>query len=708
MRRHTTAILLALATATLNAPADTADSFNNWKTYMAYGDITDIEPTGQQVYVLSSGDLFSYTISDGSVTTYDKVYPLSDCTISKIAWNSTAKKLIIVYDNYNIDLLDNKQNVENIPDYSNKTMNSSKNVNDIFINGNIAYLCTAFGLVQVDMQNALIRETINIGMNVKACAFKGDYIYIDTDNGVFVGSTKDNLLDRNNWKTTTESIVFTNANTATISSDNGYTQYTVYDKTNRCYWTNQNDQKLQAYTVSTDGSSTIIHQDINPVAPKYNTIGYMKLHNGKIYTCNGGEWDYNNPAAVQIYNLEDNSWTTYENTGISEKYNVVYRDILSLEVDPQDDNHVMVGCQSGLYEFQNGKQTNRFDHKNSPISSVEGLEDDDNYQIITSLFYDKDNTLWIMNMQAEKPILKYNAKSSSWSEPSQTLPRAQINNAKFMGYDSVGRLWFHTGRHANPGVYCYSADMSTLYKYTTFVNEDNTSISGIAGCKSLAEDKDGNIWVGSNVGLLLLNEEYQRDPSKGFYQVKVPRNDGTNYADYLLAGLDIATIAIDNANRKWVGTSTDGVYVISADNMVQEAHFQSSNSCLLSDVVEKIVINNETGTVYIGTDKGLCSVESNASKTNDNMSKDNVWAYPNPVKPEYTGLITIVGLSYNADVKITTTNGVIVAEGRSTGGSFHWDGCDKKGKRVASGVYMVNTATESGDSGTVCKIAVIN
>lgn len=708
MRRHTTAILVALATATLYATADTADSFTNWKTYMAYGDITDIEPAGQQVYVLSSGDLFSYTISDGSVTTYDKVYPLSDCTISKIAWNSTAKKLIIVYDNYNIDLLDNKQNVENISDYSNKTMTSSKDVNDIFINGNIAYLCTAFGLVQVDMQSALIRETINIGMNVKACAFKGDYIYINTDNGVFVGYTKDNLLDKNNWKITTESIQFNNPNTATISSDKGYTQYTAYDKTNLCYWTNQNDQKLQAYTVSSDGSTTIIHQDINPVAPKYNTIGYMKLHNGKIYTCNGGEWDYNNPAAVQIYNLEDNSWTTYENTGISEKYNVVYRDILCLDVDPQDDNHVMVGCQSGLYEFQNGKQTNHFDHKNSPISFVESLEGNDNYQIITSLFYDKDNTLWMMNMQAEKPILKYNAKTRSWSEPSQTLPSTQINNAKFMGYDSAGRLWFHTGRHTNPGVYCYSADMSTLYKYTTFVNEDNTSISGIAGCKSLTEDKDGNIWVGSNVGLLLLNDEYQRDPSKGFYQVKVPRNDGTNYADYLLAGLDIATIAIDNANRKWVGTSTDGVYVISADNMVQEAHFQSSNSSLLSDVVEKIVINNETGTVYIGTDKGLCSVESNASKTNDNMSKDNVWAYPNPVKPEYTGMITIVGLSYNTDVKITTTNGVIVAEGRSTGGSFHWDGCDKKGKRVASGVYMVNTATESGDSGTICKIAVIN
>ena len=126
------------------------------------------------------------------------------------------------------------------------------------------------------------------------------------------------------------------------------------------------------------------------------------------------------------------------------------------------------------------------------------------------------------------------------------------------------------------------------------------------------------------------------------------------------------------------------------------------------DGIFDIEIDKQTGTVYIGTEKGLCSVESNAVATNESMSKDNVWAYPNPVKPDYTGLINIVGLAYDSDVKITTTNGVLVAEGRSTGGSFQWDGCDKKGRRVASGIYMVNTATQSGDSGTVCKIAVIN
>jgi flagellar hook assembly protein FlgD len=89
------------------------------------------------------------------------------------------------------------------------------------------------------------------------------------------------------------------------------------------------------------------------------------------------------------------------------------------------------------------------------------------------------------------------------------------------------------------------------------------------------------------------------------------------------------------------------------------------------------------------------------------MTKDNVWAYPNPVTPDYTGLITIKGLSYNADVKIVTSNGALVNEGRSNGGSYTWDGCDRKGSRVASGIYMVITATNDGSKGTVCKIAVI-
>ena len=225
----------------------------------------------------------------------------------------------------------------------------------------------------------------------------------------------------------------------------------------------------------------------------------------------------------------------------------------------------------------------------------------------------------------------------------------------------------------------------------------------------IKEDKEGNIWIGCNAGVFVIeSKDVNTGEKMVMQQIKVPRNDGTKYADYLMSGIDVTCMAVDGANRKWIGTSNNGLYLISADNFVQEQHFLAENSPLLSNHIESIDINHQTGEVFIATDLGLCSYMSNATEAYEEMSSDNVYAYPNPVQPDYTGPITVVGLSYNADVKITTTNGVLVAQGRSNGGSFTWDGNDLGGHRVASGVYMVHTATADGKKGTVCKIAIVN
>jgi hypothetical protein len=166
-------------------------------------------------------------------------------------------------------------------------------------------------------------------------------------------------------------------------------------------------------------------------------------------------------------------------------------------------------------------------------------------------------------------------------------------------------------------------------------------------------------------------------------------------------------MAIDGAGRKWFGTSDNGVYLVSADNNTQIHHFTIENSKILSNNIESIAINPTTGEVFFGTDKGLCSFISDATEINEEMTTDNVWAYPNPVNPGYTGLITVTGLSYNADVKILSSSGVLITEGKSNGGSFTWDGYDRKGNKVASGIYMVVTAKSNGDKGTVCKIAIV-
>lgn len=212
------------------------------------------------------------------------------------------------------------------------------------------------------------------------------------------------------------------------------------------------------------------------------------------------------------------------------------------------------------------------------------------------------------------------------------------------------------------------------------------------------------MWIGTSSGPLYLTPA---DMQSGvFTQHKVARNDGTNLADYLLANFNTRSIAVDGANRKWIGTQ-NGVFLISDDCNTQVQHFTTENSPLLSNTVTDIKVDPNSNMVYFATDKGLCSYASDATQPADIMTKDNVYAYPNPVRPDYTGPITIVGLSYNSDVKIVTSNGVLVNKGRSTGGSYQWDGCDLKGRHVASGVYMVEAATENGEKGAVCKVAVI-
>jgi hypothetical protein len=141
--------------------------------------------------------------------------------------------------------------------------------------------------------------------------------------------------------------------------------------------------------------------------------------------------------------------------------------------------------------------------------------------------------------------------------------------------------------------------------------------------------------------------------------------------------------------------------------MEELQHFTTDNSSILSNKIQSLAMNPQTVELFIGTDVGLCSYMTDATDAVDKMDADDVYAFPNPVPPGYNGLITIRGLSYDADVKILSTGGKLIYQGRSNGGTFTWNGCDTSGRQVASGVYMIATATSEGDKGIVGKVAII-
>ncbi len=698
-------LLLTAALATLHA---SADKIGEWKAYMAYSDITDIEPAGNMIFVLSSNSIFSYNVNDESITTYDKVNSLSDCTVTDIAWNTSARRLIIIYDNYNIDLLDKDGSVHNIPDYYSKVMTEDKTVNNIMTHGNYAYICTAFGIVKLNMSGAEITDTYNLGRNVSDCTISGNHIYAMTDGGLYKADMSANLLDPANWTHSTDNVPFTDSNDISFTTANGYNERYVYDSQNKCYWSNQSDGRLQSYTVNDDNTRTVTRSGIAPEGPASNNFYRIYLNDGKLYGV-GGLWNEANDRGLtgEVHVWDGEEWAEFEKVSDAQiGHN--YIDLLCLDFDPKKPGHVMVGAKSGLYEFQDMKFVKSYNNDNSPLQSA-GTSSSGNYTIVSSVKYDNDGNLWVFNTLSDKGIKKLSPSGewSSYGHPELTEGYNYDLQKVFIS-PTNGKMWFVNSKYNTSRLFSYNYTNDILTAYgPTITNQDGTSL-GTARMFGTTEDKEGNVWLATEAGPVYLTPEAIQSGSTTFTQYKVPRNDGTNYADYLLTGIDIRAIAVDGGNRKWIGTSGNGVFLISSDNNTQIEHFTAADSPLISDIIQDILIDGTTGRVFLATDKGLCSYMSDATEPAGSMDKDNVYAYPNPVKPDYTGLITITGLAYNADVKIVTSNGTLVNKGTSTGGTYTWDGCDLKGRRVASGVYMVMTATESGKKGAVCKIAVVN
>lgn len=646
-----------------------------WHNYLAYHDVQQIQAAGNDLFVLASNGLYQYNKNDQSIVTYDKTNGLSDTYISHIRWCPQAKRLVAAYSNMNIDLVETNGNVTNISDIYSKVITGDKSLNSIYIYNEYAYLACGFGIVKLNVKNAEISESYMFGFPVTAITISGNTLYAQTSQGTLAGNLDSNLIDKSNWQTVTSAPSF-----AEDTSD---------------------------YDENIELVNTLL-----PGGPKNNNLGFLRFYKNKLYACGGiigGNFSPNIAGNIQVWDGSD--WAFYQ-SNLDTITGHRYIDLATIDIDPYDESHVFTAGRTGLYEFRNGKFVKEFNFDNSELKTTAAIDfSSKDYTMVESVKYDTKGNLWILNSGSATTSLFEINKDGEWidhhkKEFLNSSSRA-YDNMVSATFDSRGLLWFCNDRFIEPCLLMYDPHHDEGYVYKDFSNQDGTISGKLESVSSVVEDKERNIWVGTNIGLFMFEESQWYETNPYFTQIKVPRNDGTNYADYLLSGISITCIAIDGANRKWIGTNNNGVYLISADNMTQLQHFTKDNSPLISNTVQAIIINQTTGEVFFGTDKGLCSFISDATETNAEMTTDNVWAYPNPVTPNYTGPINITGLSYNANVKIIASNGALINEGRSNGGSYTWDGNDTKGRRVSSGIYMVVTATQTGEKGTVCKIAVI-
>lgn len=390
----------------------------------------------------------------------------------------------------------------------------------------------------------------------------------------------------------------------------------------------------------------------------------------------------------------------------------------SIVVDPNDPDVFYAGSRFGYIlkvkdgvavDAVTGAQVGKTDFR------VYGLEFDPDGNLYYCIFNGDLNTSKVLNMIPKDKLAKGLSTLTADDIVSYPTPGNYYNREGVIKYFKKSNIMIFTSAATNTGMNFYDFngtpdDLSddTYNCVKTMIDVDGNSKS-VGYMKGFAEDKDGKLWLVNNTGVYVLDNPRDGLSATGRWRrPKVPRNDGTNFADYLLDGVLCINVSVDGQNRKWIATKTSGVYLVSADGTEIIANYNTMNSPLGTDEINNVYADPNSNMVYIATNAGLYRFASDSSAPAEDFSE--VYAYPNPVRPDYSGWITISGLMDNSLVKIVDSGMNVVYQGTSKGGMMTWDGCNHSGSRVKSGVYyvMASQTADNASSAVVTKILILN
>lgn len=463
-----------------------------------------------------------------------------------------------------------------------------------------------------------------------------------------------------------------------------------------------------------ENAAYVLDKDsIIPDGPPQNTAWSAFFQDGVYYATAGARWGdrYFYEGDILIY--DDNVWHGLNNRqGLLTAIGYSPTDFVNMAVDPKDKSHYFITTWGdGMLEYRN----NLFYKQHGPGNSVFRSVVPGRFCRVDGAVFDEEGNLWVLNSRYSPPghpdsslcILK---PDGTWIQP--FYPEMKTSPTwNSIVFTSRGLTWMNAARERygifvldNNGTLEDTSD-DQCRAFDNFSDQDGNLLSPFTIC-CMTEDKNGTVWIGTNLGPILATGVSRIfDSDYSFTRVKIPRNDGTDNADFLLNDIRINCMAVDGANRKWIGTEGNGIYLLSSDGLETVHHFTTENSPLPSDYLWSIAINPETGEVFMGTDAGLVSYRSDA--TEGSVSYSNIHVFPNPVRPEYNGQITVTGLMEKTQVRITDLNGNAVVSGTSLGGQFSWNGYLKNGKKAASGVYLVFCASEDGTESQACKFMIV-
>ncbi|MBN1337894.1 MAG: T9SS type A sorting domain-containing protein [Bacteroidales bacterium] len=453
------------------------------------------------------------------------------------------------------------------------------------------------------------------------------------------------------------------------------------------------------------------YESMHPNGPSTANVYAMASAGGELWMVPGGmtPWWSNLWIAASVSHFSESGWGTISRSTVP-AYDTV-RDMVSLAIDPFDNKRVFAGSWlHGVSEFYNHEFVRLYHANNSSLQPH--LDWSDIVVKVAGLAFDQNGNLWATNSGANN-ILSVRQPGGTPEGKWTSFFLGSSSTGKDIGeliVDSYGQKWILMRDDHSIFVFDENNTIDDPADDQYKLLSSAVGNGNVPGNKiySIAEDLDGEVWIGTDagVGVFYSPENIFTGYDFDAQQILVPKNDGSGLADILFEFETITAIEVDGSNRKWIGTDRSGVFLISADGLEEIHHFTAENSPLFSNSISSLKLNPTTGELFIGTSKGLISYKGTATRGGETNS--DVYAYPNPVRPGYNGVIAVKGLVTDADVKITDINGSLVFKGRSEGGQAIWDGRTMNGEKVQTGVYLVFISNDDGSETHVTKILFVN
>lgn len=447
---------------------------------------------------------------------------------------------------------------------------------------------------------------------------------------------------------------------------------------------------------------------IVPEGPADNTVFSLSMNGSDLWVSTGGyDGAWGNLWQQPRFQLErDGNWSVFDKTVFPSDND--FRDIVCITVDPKDPNHFFAGSWGGgVLEFRDGKFFKRWDNYNSTLQTALPSDPHAAYVRVGGMAFDPEGNLWVANSGVAKVLSVYKTDGTWESFDTPAVANAFTIGKLVLTQDE--NKWILVPRAKGYG-FCVvnkAGDQSKAINVVAqFKNSEGEFLTQMPDVYSVAVDLDGEIWVGTSMGVATYTNPEQIWTEDIFYATRPGLNLHDNLFHPLLEKEVITAIAVDGANRKWLGTRSSGVFLVSADGETEIHHFDTTNSSLLNNSITDIAINQKSGEVFIATSSGLISYMGEAVSGNDTFS--DVYVYPNPVRETYSGPVVVKGLVENTDVKITDVTGNLVYKTKSLGGQAVWDGKNLNGNRCKTGVYLVFLTDPLGDQTKIVKLLFIH